>query len=143
MTYRKEQSESTLRRALGEVIEAGLADPRIQGLISVTSVRLSPDQRTAFVHVSVVPDEQAELTLYGLRHAAGHIQSLVAKKVRARQVPRLDFRLDESLKKQAEVLDAIRQAIEEDAENRDPRAEAADATEGPDSPPPVSEDDPS
>ena len=57
-------------------------------------------------------------TIQGLRHAARHIQSLVGKELRSRAIPHLSFSLDESLKKQAGVLSAIREAVEEDQRRR-------------------------
>jgi ribosome-binding factor A len=104
----RDQISSVLQRAVQEVISRGLNDPRVRGLISVTSVTISEDRREATVRVSVLPAEHAELTMHGLRHATPHVQSKVANTVRARRVPTLHFRLDESLKKQADVLAAIR-----------------------------------
>lgn len=112
MTKRVEQVESTLRRAIAEVLQRQISDPRIEGLVSITQVKVSPDLRDAYVHVSVLPEKHQKKTLYGLRHAAIHIQALVKKKVALRVVPHLDFRLDTSLKKQAEVMGAIQQAID-------------------------------
>lgn len=112
MTKRIEQVESTLRRAIAEVLQRQISDPRIEGLVSITRVKVSPDLREAYVHVSVLPEKHQKKTLYGLRHAAIHIQALVRKKVALRVVPHLDFRLDTSLKKQAEVMGAIQQAID-------------------------------
>lgn len=110
MSHRQAQLESTLKRAVAEVLAQGLSDPRVSGLLSVTKLTLSPDGHEAYVHVSVLPENRGKLSIQGLRHAAGHIQSLVGKKVHIQTMPRLDFRLDDSLKKQAQVMDAIRQS---------------------------------
>lgn len=83
--------------------------------MSVTKLTLSPDGHEAYVHVSVLPENRGPLAIQGLRHAAGHIQSQVGKKIHIQTLPRLDFRLDDSLKKQAQVMQAIRQAQEPDA----------------------------
>lgn len=114
MTHRREQLESALRRAVGGVLAEGLADPRVRGLITVTDVSVTEDRRRATVGISVLPDEQAELTLHGLRAAAGHIQTEVGKRLRARSLPELVFRLDDSIKKQAALLSEIRHAVETD-----------------------------
>ncbi len=107
MNQHQEQVGSTLRRAIQDVLSRGLQDPRVQGLISVTSVQLSADQSEATVKVSVMPEDRADLTLHGLRHAARHLQSQVAKRVKMRRVPRLSFRLDQSIKKEAAIHAAI------------------------------------
>lgn len=113
MSRRTEQLASDLRGAVQSVIDRGLQDPRVSGMITVMSVRLAEDLRTATVLVSVLPAERQELTMHGLRGAAGHIRHQVGELVRMRQVPELTFRLDDSLKKQAAVMGAIAQATAE------------------------------
>lgn len=112
MSFRKQQVESTLRRTISTVLARELSDPRIVGLVSVTRVSVSPDLRDALVFVSVMPEKYQKRSLAGLRHAAGHIQSLVLKQMTLKAAPKLDFRLDEAIKKEAGVLDAIRRALE-------------------------------
>lgn len=131
MSHRRQQMESTLQKVIGKIFATGLADPRIRGMVSVTSVSVSPDMRNATVGISVIPQEYQKTTWHGIRHAAKHIQSLVLKQMKIRQVPRLDFVLDESLKKGAEVLDAIRK-VSEDATNGEIAEPEAVPTDGPD-----------
>lgn len=118
MNRRTEQIESTLRREIGMTIERGLADPRIKGLVSVTSVHLTEDNRTAVVNVSVLPDEHGKTTVGALAHAATHIRTQIAKRIQTRQIPRLQFKLDVSLKKQAQVLATINEVMREDREDQ-------------------------
>jgi ribosome-binding factor A len=113
MSRRSQQLSSTIRDALQAVIDRGLADPRISGLITVTQVRVTDDVKSAFVDVSVLPAEKQDLTMHGLRAAARHIRREVGDQVAIKQMPELVFRLDESLKKQAGVLDAIARASAE------------------------------
>ncbi len=110
MTHRIEQIESTLRKALAQVLQRKISDPRIRGLVSITSVSVSPDMKLATVSVSVLPQEYAKRTIAGLRAADRHIQSEVKKLVAIRVVPHLRFDLDASLKAADEVFDAIEQA---------------------------------
>lgn len=112
MSRRLEQVESTLTRVISQVLQRQVSDPRIIGLVSITRVKVSPDMKEACVYVSVMPREYESKTLHGLTHAAGHIHGLVRKLVAMRQVPRLEFRLDESLKKQAAVEQAIRDGLQ-------------------------------
>ena len=88
----------------------GFHDPRIRGLISVTRVSVAPDLGDATIMVSVLPEAQAELTMHGLRHAASRVRSELGKRVQLRRVPRLSFKLDQSLKKEAATLAAIDEA---------------------------------
>jgi ribosome-binding factor A len=112
---RPEQLATILREAVQARIDRGLADPRIQGLVTVTSVKVAPDLKTASVFVSVMPHEKQDLTLHGLKAAARHIRREVGDDVAVHQMPELAFRLDLSLQKQAGVLGAIARATEERA----------------------------
>lgn len=111
MSRRQEQVESTLRRAVSEVLLRNMSDPRVAGLVSVTRVAVTPDLREARVFVSVVPQRHEKRAIAGLRDAAGHVHAHVARAVRMRRVPRLEFRLDESIKKESAVLSAIDEAM--------------------------------
>lgn len=113
MSHRKEQVASTLRRAIQQVLGRGLNDPRIRGLVTVTGVEVPPDLRTATVLVSVLPEERQTLTIKGIQDASRHIRREVGELVAMRQVPELYFKLDVSLKRQAEAIQAISKAIEE------------------------------
>jgi ribosome-binding factor A len=113
VSRRTEQMAATIRQALQQVIDRGLNDPRISGLITITAVRITDDVKSAFVDVSVMPADRQSLTMHGLRAAARHIRHQVGDLVAIRQMPELVFRLDESLKKQAAVLDAIAKAAAE------------------------------
>lgn len=116
MTKRVEQFESTLQRAIAERLRRGLQDPRIKGLISVTRVEVTPDLRTAFVYVSVLPDKYQKRVLAGLNHAARHLGAEVRAQMASRVMPHLAFRYDEQLAKQNAVLGAISEAVRRSGE---------------------------
>ncbi len=105
------QVGSLLMRTLQELLARGLNDPRYRGLVSILEVRVSPDLADATVFVSVLPDEQGPLTLAALEHAAGHLASKLRSATALRRVPRLQFRLDDRLKRAAALEDAIRAGL--------------------------------
>ena len=113
MPHRHEKVESTLARAIQQVISQGLHDPRASGLISVLRVDVSPEMASAMVFVSIYPEDRSELTMHALRHAARHIRHQAAELVALRRMPNIEFRLDKSLKHQAEVFDALAKAREQ------------------------------
>lgn len=113
MSRRAEQIASTIQRAVQAVLDRGLQDPRVSGMITVTGVRVAPDLMAATVSVSIYPAEKQELSMHGLRRAAGHIRHDISDAVGLRRTPELTFKLDESLKKQAAVLEAISRASAE------------------------------
>ena len=133
MSHRPEQMASEIRSAVQQLLDRGLSDPRISGMITITSVRVTPDHKTAFLSVSVMPASAQTLTMHGLKSAAPHLRRQAGDIVRARQIPELIFRLDETLKKQADVLKSINQAAA-DLEKRtgqSPQPETAYAEDPP------------
>jgi len=93
---------SALRRALQQVLSEGLSDPRLDGtLLTVASASLSPDGQALRVGVSVLPESASTRAVAALRHAAGHLKEGMYKHVEIRRMPRLEFEIDESLKRQA------------------------------------------
>jgi ribosome-binding factor A len=88
-------------------IIADLKDPRIAD-VTVTYVEVSPDMRTAKVHISVMGDEKKQnLCLYGLKHAAGYLQKKVSQRIDTRHTPRLEFLLDMGVKKSIEIAQIL------------------------------------
>ena len=55
MSQRTDQVASTLKRATQEVLSRGLADPRVQGLLTVTRVDVSADLANATLYCTVNP----------------------------------------------------------------------------------------
>lgn len=120
MSHRKQQIESTLQRAITQVLARRLSDPRLEGaMISVTGVRMTDDLQEAAVLVSVVPQQREQRVAIALEHAAGRVAGEIRKAVTMRTMPRLHFRLDATLKNQDRVYDALREA-----EKRRPEATA-------------------
>ena len=117
MSHKIAQVEAELNKAISKVLQSKISDPRIRGMISITRMKVTKDMKKAFVHVSILPEQYQNLTVNGLNHARVHIQHLVRKEVALRIVPHLEFRLDESLKKQAAVFSAINEGMEKTAEN--------------------------
>ncbi len=119
MSFRREQLASTMRREIGRLLAGGLADPRLEGvMISVVELEISPDGHQATVRVSILPHEAASKAMHALRHAAKHLRSQAGQRIHIRTMPRLEFVLDQTLKKEADVLAAIRHAVEEDEQHR-------------------------
>jgi ribosome-binding factor A len=111
MALRTEQIESALMRAVSRELAEGLADPRARGLVTVTGVELSADHLDAVVKVSIMPAEHETLTMTALTSATARLRTRTSRRLRYRQMPRLTFKLDRTVKRQAAVLDAINQAM--------------------------------
>ena len=86
-----------LREVLSARIAMGLKDPRV-GFVTITSVDTRPDLRHARVYVSVLGDEHERAqTLAGLGSSSGYLQATVARQVRMKRTPTLEFVHDSSI----------------------------------------------
>lgn len=107
-------------KALSIIIREDLKDPRIAPICSVLSVEVAPDLKTAKVYISVLGSkEQEESTLEGLRASAGHIRSLLAKKVNLRNTPELIFKENSSISEGIRMTKLIEEVIESDRHTGD------------------------
>ena len=99
MTERMRRVDTAVRQVLGDALSQDLKDPRV-GFVTVTDVSTSPDLRHARVYVSILgtPAEQ-QATLDGLRSAHGFLQGRVARELRLKNTPELDFILDDTAEK--------------------------------------------
>lgn len=114
MSRRTEQISESIRRAVQTILSEGLGDPRLDGLLlTVTTVGVDTDLTTAVIRVSVLPHDREDLALHALKSAARHIRRGVGDRIELHKMPEFMFKLDEGLKKQAEVLLALSKAREE------------------------------
>jgi ribosome-binding factor A len=92
-----------IREVVSMAILVELNDPRVRD-VTVTYVEVSGDLRQAKVHVSVMGDEaKQELSLHGLKSAAGFLQSKIASRIDTRYTPRIEFILDQGVKRSIEI----------------------------------------
>jgi ribosome-binding factor A len=108
--------ESQLKEIVGEEVGA-LSDPRIQGLVTVTGVRVSPDLAHATVFYSVLSGENLEAAREGLQSAAGRLQAAVGAQTRLKRTPRLRFEPDPVVENVGRIEAALKDIREETGED--------------------------
>ncbi len=100
-----------LREQVSTSILFELKDPRVK-YVTVTGVEVSPDLRSAKVHVSVMGDEKTQLlTLRGLQSARGFLQARIAENLQLRWTPILHFQLDQGVKRSIEASRILREVL--------------------------------
>jgi ribosome-binding factor A len=111
--HRTARVGEVVREVAAETILFELRDPRVKG-VTVTRAEVSADLQHAKVFVSLMgtPKEQ-QLCMYGLKHAAGYIQSKLATRLKTRFTPVLTFVVDEGVKKSIEITRLINEALAE------------------------------
>jgi len=108
--HRLERVAEVVREVASETILFELRDPRVKN-VTVTRAEVSGDLQHAKVYVSVMGNPKEEqLTLYGLQHAAGFIQSRLASRLQTRFTPVIQFVLDQGVKRSIEVSRLIQEA---------------------------------
>ncbi len=98
--YRIQRLNDQLRDEISQLILRGeVKDPRVNTFLSVNRVEVTTDLGYAKVYVSsFLPDGQVKKGVDGLQAAAGFIQREIAKKLRIRQFPKLQFLVDAGMK---------------------------------------------
>jgi len=125
VSRRTERLGSSIRQELAQIILRELDDPRLSGLPSITRVKVSEDLSVADVYFTVMgtPGHQ-QAALNALRHSAGFMRTRLTKVLSIRQTPYIKFHIDESAKKEIEVLDLLHKISQENAELDRQRAQA-------------------
>ena len=107
-----------LKREISNIINYEVTNSNVTGIISVTSVKISPDLRHARVSVSILNSKNVKLTLAGLKSSSGFIRSRIAEKINLRVTPELVFELDSSMQ-YGEKIDTILKDIMKDIKPED------------------------
>jgi ribosome-binding factor A len=108
--HRLARVNEVVRETVASAILFDLKDPRVKN-VTVTRAEVSADLQHAKVFVSVMGTEkQQQLTMHGLKSAAGYIQKKVGDQLTTRYVPHITFVLDEGVKKSIEIARLIREA---------------------------------
>ena len=102
-----------LKREISNIINYEVTNSNVTGMVSVTSVKISPDLRYAKVKVSILNSRNVKQTLAGLKSSSGFIRSRIAQSVNLRVTPELVFELDDSME-YGERIDTILKDIMKD-----------------------------
>lgn len=130
LSPRLQRIADQIQRELAMLIQLEVNDPRV-GMVSVTGVDISRDLAYAKVYVTVmnsasgVDDDddtgtgeldklEIEENLKALNKASGYLRSLLAKRLRLRTTPKLQFHYDNSVSRGQELSSLIDEAIAAD-----------------------------
>lgn len=104
---RSERVAASIRREAADILLNGIKDPRVR-LATVTEVNVSQDLRNARIYVSFLTEDDNEIknAMAGLNSATGFVRSELAKRLKLRYMPNIEFKFD-SLLKESMKLDAL------------------------------------
>ena len=94
-TRRTSRVAENVRDALVQVLRTDLKDFDL-GWSSINDVEVAPDLHYARVYVTGLKEEDTKATVEELRRLAGAARHALAKRIKLRYTPELDFRYDET-----------------------------------------------
>ena len=87
-----------IQRELADLLARELRDPRV-GMITITSVDVSPDLSHAKIFFTILDKSKLPDTLKGLGRSAGFLRSQLARRIKIYTTPELRFAYDESVER--------------------------------------------
>lgn len=115
---RHERLEQDVKIALSDIIMNEVKEPLVTGLISVTDVKITPDQKYAKVYVSIFGKQNKNKVVDALKKATGFIKKELGKRVRMRNMPDITFELDNSMEYGEHMDRVIKEVMEKDNMNK-------------------------
>jgi ribosome-binding factor A len=108
--HRHERVGEEIAHEINAMLAGELKDPRLEGMVVVSEVRVQPDMKHArvFVNMRGSGKEQND-AIKALEHASGYIRSELIERLRLRRLPELHFTLDLS----QEHVERIEQLLKE------------------------------
>ena len=104
---RMRRVDEAVREVLSDAITKQLKDPRV-GFVTVTAVETAADLRRARVFVSVLGDQGVrKRSMQGLRSAHGVLQRSVARELRLKHTPTLEFLYDDTSDRGMRIAELI------------------------------------
>ena len=93
--HRHERVGEEIAHEINAMLAGELKDPRLEGSVVASEVRVQPDMKHARVFISVkgTNKEQSD-AIKALEHASGYIRRELVERLQLRRVPELHFALD-------------------------------------------------
>jgi len=113
MSVRIEKIAELIKEEISLIFLNKIQDPAL-GMLTVTSVKVTPDLKNAKVYISIFDKKFRDVKIEKLNQIKGYIRSQLASKVNhLRHIPELDFYLDDTLD-YVEKMDDIFKKIHKD-----------------------------
>ena len=118
---RADRIAEAIREEVATFLSDRVKDPRVKGFVTVTGVEVTADLRHARVFVSVMGSaDERQATLEGLDSLATHLRSRLAKLLRLRFAPEIEFRHDPTVERAARIETLLAQLREESPADEEP-----------------------
>lgn len=93
---RTDRIAEMIQRKLAQIIPQEVKDPRLEGFVTISAVKVAADLSHAKIYFTVLDDNKV-LAATILNAAASYLRSALARSITLRTVPQLHFIYDESI----------------------------------------------
>lgn len=108
MSIRYERMNEEIKKAISEIIKE-MKDPRLSDMTTIMSVDVTNDLKQAKVMVSVYDKDDAvrNASVEALNHGSGFITRELGRRVQLRALPKLIFKLDNSIEYSVHISEIL------------------------------------
>jgi ribosome-binding factor A len=93
--HRHERVAEEIAHEINAMLAGELKDPRLEGSVVASEVRVQPDMKHARIFISVQGSEKERAdAIKALEHASGFIRRELGERLQLRRLPELHFTLD-------------------------------------------------
>ncbi|MGB8472855.1 MAG: 30S ribosome-binding factor RbfA [Candidatus Acidiferrum sp.] len=112
--HRHERVGEEIAHEINAMLAGELKDPRLEGMVVVSEVRVQPDMKHArvFINMQGSAKEQTD-AIKALEHASGFIRRELVERLQLRRLPELHFTLDHS-QEYSERIDQLLKEMKKD-----------------------------
>jgi ribosome-binding factor A len=112
--HRHERVGEEIAHEINAMLAGELKDPRLEGMVVVSEVRVQPDMKHArvFINMHGSGKEQSD-AIKALEHASGFIRRELIERLQLRRLPELHFTLDHS-QEYTERIDQLLKEMKKD-----------------------------
>ena len=109
--YIQSRNEARIMEVVNTLIVSGeIKNPKLSRFASVNDISLSKDNSYATLYVSCLEDRQLQNSVTALQSAAGFIQARIARVLKTKNTPKLNFVAD-TTERDAARIDALLESI--------------------------------
>lgn len=113
---RTQQISEEVRRAVSDIVQNKLKDPRVPEIVSISRVDVTNDLSFAKIYISFFTNE-IEDAMIGINSSKGFIKKELSRMVKLRVMPELIFIHDDSIEKGLEMDKLINEVTNADKRN--------------------------
>ncbi|MEG2711612.1 MAG: 30S ribosome-binding factor RbfA [Clostridia bacterium] len=106
--HRLERLSEDMQLLISKIVQQELKNPDIDGIISITKVDITPDQKYAKVHTSIYGANNKDAVLAALKKSAGFVRKQMSQRLKLRNAPELTFVMDESIEYGAHINEVLK-----------------------------------